>query len=114
MVLMGGIDLPVRAIREQMASAVNLIVHLSRLRDGTRRVTNVCEVLGMEGDTIVMQDLYLFDYGMGMDQDGKYLGRLKSTGIRPKFSERLADYGITLEPELFTLEQFARRVVGAR
>jgi len=114
MVLMGGIDLPVRAIREQMASAVNLIVHLSRLRDGTRRVTNVCEVLGMEGDTIVMQDLYLFDYGMGMDQDGKYLGRLKSTGIRPKFSDRLADYGITLEPELFTLEQFARRVVGTR
>jgi pilus assembly protein CpaF len=114
MVLMGGIELPVRAIREQMASAINLIVHLSRLRDGTRRVTNVCEVLGMEGDTIVMQDLYVFDYGMGIDQDGKFLGRLKSTGIRPRFSERLTDFGITLEPELFTLEPFARRVVGTR
>ncbi len=114
MVLMGGIELPIRAIREQMSSAINLVVHLSRLRDGTRRVTNVCEVLGMEGDTIVMQDLYLFDYGMGIDHDGKFLGRLKSTGIRPRFSERLTDYGITLEPELFTLEPFARRVVGAR
>src|SRR3954468_4014470 len=114
MVLMGGIELPVRAIREQMASAIDLIVHLSRLRDGTRRVTNVCEVLGMEGDTIVMQDLYVFDYGMGIDQDGKFLGRLKSTGIRPRFSDRLTDYGITLEPEPFPLEPFARRVVGIR
>ena len=114
MTLMGGIDLPVRAIREQMASALDLIVHLSRLRDGTRRTTQVAEVLGMEGDTIVMQDLYLFDYGMGIDDDDRFLGRLKSTGIRPKFSDRLTDYGITLEPELFTLEPFARRVVGLR
>jgi pilus assembly protein CpaF len=114
MVLMGGIDLPIRAIREQEASALDLIVHLSRLRDGTRRVTNVSEVLGMEGDTIVMQDLYLFDYGMGIDNDGRFLGRLKSTGIRPKFSDRLTDLGIQLEPELFTLEPFARRVVGVR
>jgi pilus assembly protein CpaF len=114
MTLMGGIELPVRAIREQVASAINLIVHLSRMRDGTRRVTQVCEVLGMEGDTIVMQDLYLFDYGMGIDDDGKFLGRLKSTGIRPKFSDRLTDLGIQLEAELFTLEPFARRVVGVR
>jgi pilus assembly protein CpaF len=114
MTLMGGIELPVRAIREQVASAMNLIVHLSRLRDGTRRVTQVSEVLGMEGDTIVMQDLYLFDYGMGIDDDGKFLGRLKSTGIRPKFSDRLTDLGIQLESELFTLEPFARRVVGIR
>ncbi len=114
MVLMGGIELPIRAIREQMASALNMIVHLSRLRDGTRRVTQVCEVLGMEGDTVVMQDLYMFDFGMGMDDDGRYLGRLKSTGIRPKFADRLGDYGIALEPELFTLEPFARRVVGIR
>jgi pilus assembly protein CpaF len=114
MVLMGGIELPVKAIREQMASAVDCIVHLTRLRDGTRRVTNVCEVLGMEGETVVMQDLYLFDYGMGIDEDGRFLGRLKSTGIRPKFSDRLTDLGIALEPELFTLEPFARRVVGTR
>jgi pilus assembly protein CpaF len=114
MVLMSGIELPVRAIREQEASALDLIVHLSRLRDGTRRVTQVSEVLGMEGDTIVMQDLYVFDYGMGIDEDGRFLGRLKSTGIRPKFSDRLTDLGIQLEPELFTLEPFARRVVGVR
>jgi pilus assembly protein CpaF len=114
MVLMGGIELPVRAIREQMSSALDMIVHLTRLRDGTRRVTSVSEVLGMEGDTIVMQDLYLFDYGMGIDEDGRFLGRLKSTGIRPRFSDRLTDLGVVLEPELFTLEPFARRVVGAR
>ena len=114
MVLMGGIELPVRAIREQMSSALDMIVHLTRLRDGTRRVTSVSEVLGMEGDTIVMQDLYLFDYGMGIDEDGRFLGRLKSTGIRPKFSDRLTDLGVVLEPELFTLEPFARRMVGAR
>jgi pilus assembly protein CpaF len=114
MVLMSGIELPVRAIREQEASALDLIVHLSRLRDGTRRVTQVSEVLGMEGETIVMQDLYVFDYGMGIDEDGRFLGRLKSTGIRPKFSDRLTDLGIQLEPELFTLEPFARRVVGVR
>ena len=114
MTLMSGLELPVRAIREQVASAIDMIVHLSRMRDGTRRVTNVSEVLGMEGDTIVMQDLYLFDYGMGIDEDGRFLGRLKSTGIRPKFSDRLTDLGISLEPELFTLEPFARRVVGLR
>src|SRR3954451_13401035 len=114
MTLMGGIDLPVRAIRQQMASALDVIIQLSRLRDGSRRITNVCEVLGMEGDTIVLQDVYSFDFGMGVDEEGRFLGRLKSTGIRPNFSERLADGGVKLEPELFTLEPFARRVVGLR
>ena len=114
MTLMAGMDLPIRAVREQMASALDLIVHLARLRDGTRRITHVSEVLGMEGDTIVLQDLYLFDYGMGIDAEGRFLGHLKSTGIRPAFAERLADHGILLEPELFRLEPFARRVVGLR
>jgi pilus assembly protein CpaF len=114
MTLMGGIELPVRAIREQMASALDLIVHISRLRDGSRRVTSVSEVLGMEGDVIILQDVYAFDFGMGVDDQGRFLGRLKSTGIRPNFSERLADAGVKLEPELFTLEPFARRVVGLR
>jgi pilus assembly protein CpaF len=114
MTLMGGIELPVRAIREQMASALDMIVHISRLRDGSRRITSVSEVLGMEGDTIVLQDVYAFDFGMGVDDQGRFLGRLKSTGIRPNFSERLADAGVKLEPELFTLEPFARRVVGLR
>jgi pilus assembly protein CpaF len=114
MTLMAGMELPVRVIREQMASALDLIVHLSRLRDGTRRITHISEVMGMEGDIIVLQDLYLYDYGMGVDEEGHFLGHLKSTGIRPTFAERLADQGIRLEPELFTLQPFARKVVGLR
>jgi pilus assembly protein CpaF len=110
MVLMAGFDLPVRAIREQIASAVDLIVHVSRLKDGTRRVTHVTEVEGMEGDIITLQDLFLFDFGAGIEEGtGKYLGRLKATGIRPTFSEHLQDMGIRLPADLFDPEPFARR-----
>jgi len=114
MTLMAGMSLPMRAVREQMASALDLVVHLARLRDGTRRITHVSEVLGLEGDTVVLQDIYLFDYGMGVDATGRFLGRLKSTGIRPSFAERLVDHGIVLEAGLFRMEPFARRVVGMR
>ncbi|MDJ0954934.1 MAG: CpaF family protein [Acidimicrobiia bacterium] len=109
MVLMAGMELPVRAIREQVSSAVDLVVHLNRLRDGSRRVTQVTEVVGMEGDVITTQDLFLFDYGMGMDEDGMFKGRLKATGIRPSFSDRLTDFGINLPAELFAPEPFAGR-----
>jgi pilus assembly protein CpaF len=109
MVLMAGFDLPVRAIREQIASAVDLIVHVSRLKDGSRRVTHVTEVEGMEGEIITLQDLFLFDYGMGVDDEGVYKGRLKATGIRPSFSEDLEDQGIRLPADLFEPEPFARR-----
>jgi pilus assembly protein CpaF len=109
MVLMAGFDLPIKAIREQVSSAVNLIVHVSRLRDGTRRITHVTEVEGMEGEIITLQDLFLFDYGMGVDDDGVYKGRLKATGIRPTFSENLEDQGIRLPSDLFDPEPFARR-----
>ncbi len=68
----------------------------------------------MEGDVVVVQDLYLFDYSMGVDADGRFLGHLTSTGIRPTFSERLADHGIELTPELFSKQSFTRRVVGIR
>jgi len=112
LVLMAGFDLPVRAIREQMASALDLIVHISRLRDGTRRITHVSEVQGMEGDVITLQDIFLFDYGMGVDEAGRFKGHLKSTGIRPKFAEKLADLGIRLSADLFQAEGFARRAVG--
>ena len=112
MTLMAGFDLPVRAIREQMASALDLIVHLSRLRDGTRRVTHVTEVQGMEGDTIVTQDLYLFDFGMGVDDDGRYQGRLKATGARPQFLDRIRDQGILIDDELFAPEAFVRQALG--
>jgi pilus assembly protein CpaF len=114
MSLMAGMDLPVRVIREQMASALDLVIHLSRLRDGTRRVTHISEVMGMEGDVVVLQDLYLFDYGMGLDPEGRFLGHLKSTGIRPGFGERLANHGISLDQSLFAGEQFIRRAAVKR
>ena len=109
MVLMAGFDLPIKAIREQVSSAVDLIIHIARLRDGTRRVTHITEVEGMEGDIITLQDLFLFDFGMGMSEDGKFLGKLKATGIRPSFSENLKDLGIDLPADLFDPEPFARR-----
>ncbi len=108
MVLMAGFDLPMRAIREQIASAVDLIIHVSRLKDGTRRVTHVTEVEGMEGEIITLQDIFMFDFGMGVDEDGIYKGRLKATGIRPTFSEDLENQGIRLPADLFDPEPFAR------
>ena len=102
LVLMSGFDLPIRAIREQMASAIDIIVQLTRLRDGTRRVTHITEVQGMEGDVITLQDIFLFDYAAGVDENGRYLGQLKATGVRPKFAEKLADQGIHLGPEVFS------------
>lgn len=107
--LMAGYDLPVRAIREQMSSAIDVIVQLTRLRDGSRRVTHITEVQGMEGDTIVLQDLFLFDYGMGVDEHGRFKGHLKAVGIRPKFAEALLDHGIKLPSEIFDPEPFAKR-----
>ena len=109
MVLMSGMDLPVRAIREQVASAIDLIVHQSRLRDGTRRITNITEVQGMEGDVITLQDIFLFDFHMGVDESGRFLGRIKSTGIRPKFTEKLIDMGIKLPSDIFELELMVNR-----
>jgi pilus assembly protein CpaF len=103
MTLMAGMDLPVRVIREQMASALDMIIQLSRLRDGSRRITAVSEVMGMEGDVVVLQDIYTFDFAAGIDDEGKFRGGLKSTGIRPSFSERLNDYGISLDPSLFAV-----------
>jgi pilus assembly protein CpaF len=99
MVLMAGIDLPVRAIREQIASAVDLIVHQSRLKDGTRKITNITEVQGMEGDTIVMQDVFVFEQTGVID--GKIQGKLKPTGIRPKFVETFEAMGIHLPNGIF-------------
>jgi pilus assembly protein CpaF len=101
MTLMAGMDLPVRVIREQMASALDLIIHLQRLRDGSRRVVQVSEVMGMEGDVVVLQDIYSFDFSAGIDDEGRFRGQLRSNGIRPSFSERLSDYGISLDSSLF-------------
>ena len=99
LVLMAGMDLPLRAIREQIASAVNLIVHISRLRDGTRRVTHITEVQGMEGDQVVLQDVFVFEQTAYVD--GKVQGKLRPTGIRPKFTEKFEASGIKLPQGVF-------------
>jgi pilus assembly protein CpaF len=99
MVLMAGMDLPLRAIREQISSAVDLIVHQNRLKDGTRKIVNITEVQGMEGDVIVMQDVFVFEQ-TGVSE-GRIQGRLKPTGIRPHFVERFETMGVHLPPNIF-------------
>ena len=101
LVLMAGMDLPLRAIREQIASAVDVVVQLTRLRDGTRRVTHVTEVQGMEGETVTLQDAFLFDYSAGVDAAGRFLGKPVPTGVRPRFTDRFDDLGIKLSPRVF-------------
>jgi pilus assembly protein CpaF len=100
MVLMAGMDLPLRAIREQIASAFDLVVHLDRLTDGTRKVTQIAEVQGMEGDVIVMQDVFRF-VQTGF-KDGRVEGYFTATGIRPKFMEKIEAHGIYLSPSILT------------
>jgi pilus assembly protein CpaF len=109
MVLMAGMDLPVRAIREQVSSALDLIVQQTRLKDGSRRITYVTEVVGMEGDTITLQDVFLFDHGLGFDDEGRNLGVIRSAGLRPKFLDKLAEHGVKVDPSLFQFERFAGR-----
>jgi pilus assembly protein CpaF len=99
MVLMAGMDLPLRAIREQISSAVDLIVHQNRLKDGSRKIVNITEVQGMEGDVIVMQDVFVFE--QTDVQEGKIVGKLKATGIRPHFVEKFEVMGIHLPPNIF-------------
>ncbi len=101
LVLMAGMDLPIRAIREQVASAVDLIVHQARLRDGSRRITHVTEVERMEGDIITLQDIFLYDHSLGFDENGKTRGSMKATGLRPKFVEKLAHNNVSVDPMLF-------------
>ena len=104
MVLMAGVDLPVKAIREQIASALDLIIHLNRLKDGTRRIVKITEVQGMEGDIITLQDVFSFDYSSGIDEMGNFRGIIKPTGLRPKFMTKLNDYGITVPVDAFNTE----------
>lgn len=100
LVMMSGLDLPLRAIRQQMASAVDMIVQIGRLRDGSRRVIQCAEVMGMEGDMIVMQDIFTFEQ-KSVDEDGKIIGALSPTGLRPRATTRIADAGITLAPSIY-------------
>ena len=106
MVLMAGMELPVRAIREQVSSAINLVCHEERLRDGTRKVVNITEVSGMEGDVITMTDIFVFEQS-GFE-GGKIIGRLRPTGLRPKFMEKIESSGIHLPPSIFGIGERRR------
>jgi pilus assembly protein CpaF len=107
MVLMGGMDLPMKAIREQIASAIDLVIHQERMRDGTRKVVNITEVTGMEGDVITMTDIFIFEQ-QGFE-NGKVIGRLRPTGLRPKFMDKIEASGIHLSPQIFSSAQSGRR-----
>jgi len=106
MVMMAGMELPVRAIREQVSSAIDLIVHQERMRDGTRKVVNITEVSGMEGDVITMTDIFVFEQS-GFE-GGKIIGRLRPTGLRPKFMDKLESSGIHLPPSIFGIGERRR------
>jgi len=100
MVSMANLNIPERAVRHQIVSAIHGVVQVARLSDGTRKVTSVSEVNGMEGDTIVMQEIFTFER-QGIDENGKVRGTFRATGIRPQFAERLASYGTRLRASLF-------------
>jgi pilus assembly protein CpaF len=100
MVGMANSNMGVRSIRQQVASAVDLFVQVARFSDGSRRVTHVTEVVGMEGDIITLQDIFLFEKS-GVSEAGKVLGRFRATGVRPKFTERLRACGINFPAQMF-------------
>jgi pilus assembly protein CpaF len=101
MVLMAGFDLPTKAIREQISSALNVVIQVSRMSDGTRKVVNVSEVMGMEGDVVVMQDIFVFEK-KGLDREGKVFGEFRATGVRPKFLDAVHAAGIHLPAGVFS------------
>jgi pilus assembly protein CpaF len=100
MVSMANLNIPERAVRQQLSAAIHAVVQIARLSDGTRKVISVSEVTGMEGDVITMQDIFIFER-RGIDETGKVRGTFRATGIRPHFSERLATYGARLRAALF-------------
>jgi pilus assembly protein CpaF len=99
MVMFAGVELPLRAVREQISSAVDLIVHQDRLKDGSRKITSITEVQGMEGDVIVLQDVFMFEQ-TGVSE-GRVEGQLRATGVRPRFTEKFEAAGIHLPPRIF-------------
>jgi pilus assembly protein CpaF len=107
MVSMANLNLPEKAARQQIASAIHLVIQVSRMPDGTRKIASIAEITGMEGAIITMQDLFLFER-QGYDENGKVRGRFRPTGIRPKFAERLFGAGIRLPMEIFAAETLSR------
>ncbi|MDR6905394.1 pilus assembly protein CpaF [Agromyces sp. 3263] len=112
LVLMAGMDLPLRAIREQIASAIDIIVQISRLRDGTRRVVSITEVQGMEGEMVTMQDAFSFDFAAGVDADGRFRGSAVPTGVRPRFVDKFADLGIDVPTSIFQYRPREGQLIG--
>jgi pilus assembly protein CpaF len=100
MALMSNLNLPEKALRQQIASAIALVVQIARMSDGTRRITYVSEITGMTGDVVAMQDIFVFEK-LGIDVSGRVMGRFKATGVSPKFAERLKKAGITLPASVF-------------
>ncbi|MBQ4627354.1 MAG: CpaF family protein [Clostridia bacterium] len=101
MVLMSGMELPIKAIRDQVSSAIDLIVQQSRLRDGTRKITSITEVVGMEGDVVSMQDIFVYETDGTVDTTGKFVGRFRATGVRPNCLEKIKGNGVTVNNEWF-------------
>jgi pilus assembly protein CpaF len=101
MISMAGLNLPEKGMRQQIASAINVVVQVARLTDGTRKIVSISEITGMEGDVITMQDIFVFERE-GIGGQGQVLGQFRATGIRPRFTERLKAYGIELPVALFT------------
>ncbi|HEX3251681.1 MAG TPA: ATPase, T2SS/T4P/T4SS family, partial [Pyrinomonadaceae bacterium] len=100
MIQMTGLRLSDRAMRQQIASAINVVIQVARLSDGTRRITSISEITGMEGETITMQDVFMYER-RGVDQNGRVIGRFRPTGVRPRFAERLKIYGMQLPRSFF-------------
>ena len=100
MIAMGATNLPDKAMRQQIASAIHVVVQQTRLADGTRKVTSISEITGMEGDVITMQEIFVFEKA-GINKEGKVIGRFRATGVRPKCAERLKAAGILLPAEMF-------------
>jgi pilus assembly protein CpaF len=101
MMLMAGFDLPIRALRQQVASSIDLMIQVNRLQGGPRKVTSICEVQGMEQDVVTMNEVFVFRQE-GVDATGRAHGHFEATGIRPRFMDKLAAAGVRLPPELFT------------
>jgi pilus assembly protein CpaF len=106
MILMTGINLPEKSMRFMISSALDMIIQVARLSDGTRKVTAISEVVGMEGEVITLQDIFIFEKS-GIDKNGKVVGRFRGTGIRPKFADRLEMIGLSVPEEIFSPENFS-------
>jgi pilus assembly protein CpaF len=113
MISMASLNLPDKAMRQQIASAINVVIQVTRLSDGTRKLVTISEIVGMEGDVITMQDIFIFER-QGMDENGKVVGRFRATGLRPRFTERLQAWGIELPAGLFSPMAERAAAEGAR